>query len=343
MFKNSSKILFLIIIMLGSLMAISSNSWLGTWMGLEINLLAFIPLMNDINNLKSSEASLKYFLTQALASSILLFAVIMYMMKFNFIFQISIEENYSKMIILSSLLLKSGTAPFHFWFPEVMEGLSWTNSLILMTWQKIAPLMLISYIMLNQFIIWIICISLITGSLGGLNQTSLRKIMAFSSINHLGWMLGTMYINESIWLTYFLFYCFLSITIVMSMNMVKAFHFNQLFSSIFSSKITKLMMAINLLSLGGLPPFLGFFPKWITIQYLTINNQMFLVIIMICTTLITLFFYLRMSFSSFMMNYYENNWMTQSMYNKLSMNMFIILSFLSTFGLPILSIMFMMM
>nr|QNV11545.1 NADH dehydrogenase subunit 2 [Dolichopus simplex] len=342
MMKNSSKILFLIIIMLGSLMAVSANSWLGTWMGLEINLLAFIPLMNDINNLKSSEASLKYFLTQALASSILLFAIIMYMMKFNFIFQTNIEENFNKMIILSSLLLKSGTAPFHFWFPEVMEGLSWINSLILMTWQKIAPLMLISYIMLNQFILWIICISLITGSLGGLNQTSLRKIMAFSSINHLGWMLGAMYINENIWLIYFVFYCFLSITIIMSFNMMKAFHFNQMFSSVFSSKTTKLMMMINLLSLGGLPPFLGFLPKWITIQYMTINGQMFLVVIMIVTTLITLYFYLRMAFSTFMMNYYENNWMIESPYNSASMNFYITLSFISTFGLPLLSIMFMM-
>nr|QNE85648.1 NADH dehydrogenase subunit 2 [Poecilobothrus nobilitatus] len=343
MMKNSSKILFLIIIMMGTLMAVSANSWLGAWMGLEINLLAFIPLMNDINNLKSSEASLKYFLTQALASSILLFAIIIYMMKFNFIFQISVEENYNKMIILSALLLKSGTAPFHFWFPEVMEGMSWINSLILMTWQKIAPLMLISYIMLNQFIMWIICISLITGSLGGLNQISLRKIMAYSSINHLGWMLGAMFINENIWLTYFLFYCFLSITIVVSFNMVKVFHFNQMFSSMFASKTTKLLMMINLLSLGGLPPFLGFLPKWITIQYLTMNMQMFITMIMICTTLITLFFYLRMAFSTFMMNYYENNWMNESFYNSNMMNMYISMSFMSTFGLPLLSIMFMMM
>jgi len=71
-------------------------------------------LINDINNLKSSEASLKYFLTQALASRILLFAIIIYIIKFNFIFQTNIEENFNKIIILSSLLLKRGTAPFHF-------------------------------------------------------------------------------------------------------------------------------------------------------------------------------------------------------------------------------------
>nr|QNE85596.1 NADH dehydrogenase subunit 2 [Chrysotimus molliculus] len=334
MMKNSYKILFLLTLMLGSLMTISANSWIGAWMGLEINLLSFIPLMNDINNLKSSEASLKYFLTQALASSIFLFAIIMYMMKFNFMFQFNLENNFSKLIMMLSLLMKSGTAPFHFWFPEVMEGLSWNNVLILMTWQKLAPLMLISYI-LNSIIILIIIITLIVGSLGGLNQTSLRKILSFSSINHLGWMLSAMYLNENIWMMYFMFYSFLSFTIVKMFNMINIFHFNQMFSSFSSSKYMKMIMMINLLSLGGLPPFLGFIPKWIIIQYLSINLNMMLVVILVSMTLITLLFYLRMCFSAFMLNYYENNFMIYNSMNFKKLEFYMIFSFLSSCGLPI--------
>nr|YP_010533951.1 NADH dehydrogenase subunit 2 [Condylostylus luteicoxa]UXX49965.1 NADH dehydrogenase subunit 2 [Condylostylus luteicoxa] len=342
MIKNSSKILFILIMMLGSLIAVSANSWMSAWMGLEINLLSFIPLMNDTNNLKSSEASLKYFLTQALASSILLFAVIIYMMKFNIMFQMESKNNFSKMIILSSLLLKSGTAPFHFWFPEVMEGLSWTNSLILMTWQKLAPLMMISYIQLNEFIFIVIIISAIVGSLGGLNQTSLRKIMAFSSINHLAWMLSAMLIHVNIWLNYFLFYSLLSTTIIWMFNMFKLYHFNQMFSYFSSSKYMKTIMMINLLSLGGLPPFTGFLPKWMIIQYLSINSQILLVTVLITTTLITLFFYLRMGFSAFMLNYYENNWLFYVPFNTFNLKSFMMSTFISILGLPILSMIYIM-
>nr|QNV11700.1 NADH dehydrogenase subunit 2 [Rhamphomyia barbata] len=333
MFKNSSKILFFLILMSGTLITVSSNSWLGAWMGLEINLLSFIPLMNDVNNLMSTESSLKYFLVQALASSILLLAIIMHMLKFNLIINYYQNNMFIYMIILSTLLLKSGTAPFHFWFPTVMEGLTWMNALILMTWQKIAPLMLISYLNFNNMFFLIILLSIFIGSLGGLNQTSLKKIMAFSSINHLGWMISAMMSNESLWLFYLLLYCFLSFNLIYFFNMFKLFNINQLFSIFFNSKTIKFSLFLNLLSLGGLPPFLGFLPKWMVIQSLTINNQLLLMVLMTMMTLITLYFYLRMCYSAFMMNYYENNWMMNMYFNNNMMKIYLLFSFISTFSL----------
>nr|QNV11707.1 NADH dehydrogenase subunit 2 [Chrysotoxum bicinctum] len=339
MFNNSYKILFIFILMMSVMITISSNSWLGAWMGLEINLLSFIPLMSD-NNLMSNESSLKYFLTQALASSILLFSSILFLYQNNFINQFMFNNNYISMMILSSLLMKSGTAPFHFWFPNVMEGLNWMNALILMTWQKIAPLMLISYLILKSMLFWCILLSIIIGSLGGLNQTSLRKLMTFSSINHLGWMLMSMYSNESLWITYFLFYTFLSFNMIFLFNMFKLSHINQLFSLFMFNKYLKFSLFLNLLSLGGLPPFLGFIPKWLTIQYLTFNNQLFMMTIMIIMTLMTLFFYLRLCYTAFMLNYYENNWNYKIYLNKFMNNLYLLFSFFSTFGLFIISLMF---
>nr|QNE85655.1 NADH dehydrogenase subunit 2 [Trichina bilobata] len=342
MFKNSSKIMFYFILMIGTLITVSANSWLGVWMGLEINLLAFIPLMNDSNNLMSNEASLKYFLTQALASSVLLLAIIILMMKNNFYYQMEINFNYANLIIMSSLILKSGAAPFHFWFPGVMEGLSWMNSLILMTWQKIAPLMTISYLINQSLMIIFMLLSIIIGSLGGLNQTSLKKIMAFSSINHLGWMLAAMMSNEMMWMTYFIIYSFLSLNLIYFFNLFKMFHINQLFSTFFSSKTVKFSLMMNILSLGGLPPFIGFFPKWIVIQYLTFNNQMFLMFLMTSMTLITLFFYLRMCYSAFILNYNENNWIIQLNSNNFLMQIYLMLSFFSIFGLFLISLFYFM-
>nr|QBF01239.1 NADH dehydrogenase subunit 2 [Stegana belokobylskiji] len=340
MFINSSKILFLIIMMMGSMITITSNSWLGAWMGLEINLLSFIPLMSDNNNLMSTEASLKYFLIQALASTVLLFAVIMLMLKLNMNYYMN--SYYEMSIILSSLLLKSGAAPFHFWFPNIMEGLSWMNCLLLMTWQKIAPLMLISYINIKLLLMISIILSVIIGSLGGLNQSSLRKLMAFSSINHLGWMLMALIIDKSIWLIYFLMYSFLSFTLTFMFNNFKIFHFNQMFSLFFNSKILKFILFMNFLSLGGLPPFLGFMPKWFVIQQLSFNNQYFVLMILLMSTLITLYFYLRICYSAFMLNYFENNWMITMQMSKFNYIFYLIMSFFSIFGLILISMFYFM-
>nr|ABN72885.1 NADH dehydrogenase subunit 2 [Drosophila hubeiensis] len=340
MFNNSSKILFTTIMIIGTLITVTSNSWLGAWMGLEINLLSFIPLMSDNNNMTSTEASLKYFLTQALASTVLLFSSILLML--NNSMNIEINESSISMIIFSTLLLKSGAAPFHFWFPNMMEGLTWMNALMLMTWQKIAPLMLISYLDIKNLLLVSVILSVIVGAIGGLNQTSLRKLMAFSSINHLGWMLMSLMISESIWLIYFLFYSFLSFILTFMFNIFKLFHLNQLFSWFVNSKILKFTLFMNFLSLGGLPPFLGFLPKWLVIQQLTICNQYFVLTIMMMSTLITLFFYLRICYSAFMLNYYENNWTISTQFNNINTNLYLIFSFLSIFGLFLITLFFFM-
>nr|YP_010397525.1 NADH dehydrogenase subunit 2 [Boreoheptagyia alulasetosa]UQJ73434.1 NADH dehydrogenase subunit 2 [Boreoheptagyia alulasetosa] len=338
MFKNSYKLLFLITLMSGTLITISSTSWFGAWMGLEINLLSFIPLMMNTNNLLSSEASLKYFLTQALASSILLFGVIFFFMLSNW--SNSLMENYTNLLISSALLLKSGAAPFHFWFPSVMEGLSWNNSLILMTWQKIAPLMLVSYCFNSNFFIVIILCSILIGSLGGLNQTSLRKLMSFSSINHLGWMIAGMMNSENLWMVYFMFYSFLSFTIVFLFNNFKLFNINQMFGMFNGSSIMKFLMFLSLLSLGGLPPFMGFMPKWLIIESLISMNMFFLLTFMVTFTLITLFFYMRICYAAFLLNHNENNWTFKNFYFNKNLTFSLILTFFSIFGLMMINILY---
>nr|QHN56417.1 NADH dehydrogenase subunit 2 [Dohrniphora cornuta] len=330
MFKNSYKLLFLMTLMLGTLITVSSNSWLSAWMGLEINLLSFIPLMSDNKNLMSSESAMKYFLVQAMASSILLMIIITYMINYNMLNNF-IYSTFSNLLMISTLMLKMGMAPFHFWFPNIIEGMNWINSLILLTWQKIAPLMLMSYMMLDKIIIPMIILSMMIGALGGLNQTSLRKIMAYSSINHLGWMSSAMILNKMIWMNYFLFYSFLSFTLIFYFNFNKLFYMNQLYSIFNYSNEMKIILFMNFLSLGGLPPFLGFFPKWMVIELLSMN-QLFLITIMTLLTLLTLFFYIRMCYSSFLLNYYEIKWNNLIMMNN-HHYIYLLLSFISIFGL----------
>nr|APT41529.1 NADH dehydrogenase subunit 2 [Pressatia choti] len=339
MLFNPSKILFMSSLILGIIISISSNSWLGIWMGLEINLLSFIPLMMDESNTFSSEASLKYFLTQAMASSLLLFSIILFLNYNNMNFSLWNSLFFSKLLLINmALLIKTGAAPFHFWFPSVMNCLSWFNNWILMTIQKIAPFILIFY-SFNYYLNFIsLSLSLIFGAIGGLNQTSIRKIMAYSSINHMSWMLCSMYFSKSLWLNYFIFYIFLTTSIVFVFSMFNIFFMNQMFMYFNNNLIIKMSLFILLLSLGGLPPFIGFFPKWLVIQYLMSNNFYFIILMMVVMTLFTLYFYLQITYSAFMIDSWHFKW--SFFKNKMSYYNYIFMSlmFTSIFGLMFVSI-----
>nr|QEH58843.1 NADH dehydrogenase subunit 2 [Caroperla siveci] len=341
MLNNLVKLLFTFTLIMGTLISISSNSWFGVWAGLEINLLSFIPLMTNSSNSLTSEASLKYFLTQALASASLLFMVILSALIFstpNYLFNINLFVNT---LINSTLLLKMGAAPFHFWFPGVMEGLTWMNGLTLMTWQKIAPLMLLSYgFTLNMFSSFVIISSIVVGSLGGLNQTSLRKILAYSSISHLGWLTAALIIGENFWNLYFITYSFLTLTIIIMLKTFNLSHLNQTFSFSSIHPVLKFSLFASLLSLGGLPPFLGFLPKWLVIQSLTEADLKVMITVMVTMTLITLFYYLRIGFSAFMLSYSQMTWV--SLYPSLTPNYLfaLILAMMSTLGLTICTFIF---
>nr|QZK21480.1 NADH dehydrogenase subunit 2 [Drepanotermes sp. ANIC 0590] len=305
--NNSTKVLLLITLVSGMLVSVSSNSWLGAWMGLEINLMSFIPLMSNVKNMYNTEASLKYFIVQVLASATLLFMVVMKALTEDlFTFEGSI---YTPMIICTPLLLKSGAAPFHWWFPGVMEGLSWENCALLMTVQKAAPLMLMSYLIdINAFTLSIILMSTIVGAIGGMNQTSMRKILTYSSINHTGWMLIALTTSENLWMVYFMIYSTLALTVVSAIKLSGVSFINQTMMTNSETKLMKFMMFTSLLSLGGLPPFLGFLPKWIVIQAMIANNMAPLATIVVVTSLITLYYYLKISYSSFMILSTEPKW-----------------------------------
>uniref|UniRef100_UPI0030FE2189 NADH dehydrogenase subunit 2 n=1 Tax=Citellophilus tesquorum TaxID=506900 RepID=UPI0030FE2189 len=337
MFNSMSKLVFIFLLILSTFICISSDSWLGAWIGLEMNLLSFIPLMNNNSNSLSNEASLKYFLTQALGSIILLFSICINFISTNYFSMMFFNEVYLLMIN-SSLLLKIGAAPFHFWFPSILNSMNWMNGMLLMTWQKINPFICLSYCFNSKFIYVISLLSILVGSMGGLNSTSMRKIMAFSSISHIGWMLMSILISDSIFWFYFSFYSFISISLVLCFNYLKLFYMNQLMSNTLSST-SKFSIFIALLSMGGLPPFLGFLPKWLVIESLIKMNLLVMSLIMVMLTMITLYFYLRLAFSSLMLNNSQMYW--KFYYNNFSPKIFL-MNYFSMMFFPVLIILFMM-
>jgi NADH-ubiquinone oxidoreductase chain 2 len=108
--NNPTKILLSTTLIGGILISISSNSWLGAWIGLEINLISFIPLISSQENILTTEASLKYFVIQALASSTLMLLVIIRALTNN---GLTTEMRINEYMIIIPLLLKIGAAPLH--------------------------------------------------------------------------------------------------------------------------------------------------------------------------------------------------------------------------------------
>nr|AUJ22854.1 NADH dehydrogenase subunit 2 [Ellychnia corrusca] len=319
-------------LIISTLISISSYSWMGMWIGLEINVLSIIPILINQKSKISSEASIKYFFTQAVASTAIMFSIIMMISQYNF--SMKFLSDWALMIMNSSILMKMGMAPFHFWFPEVLEGLSWMNSMLMLTWQKIAPMVLFMYNSeFTSFILLVIMASMIISGLMAMNQISLRKIMAYSSINHMGWMISSMILSKLIWLIYFFIYIIMTISIVIILNYANIFYVSQL-STLWSMNFSmKLFFAFSMFSLAGIPPFIGFIPKWLTIQCL-VHEQMFLIsIMMILFTLIMIYVYMTLVMSTLLFNFTSNNWKTslkQFKFNNLisTLNFFMISSFL---------------
>ena len=294
-----STTLFFSTLITGTIIAVSSPNWLIVWAGLEINLLSFIPLIIQAQSHNETEGAVKYFLTQALGSSLLLFSarLFYYGTLSNINFSIPI------FIFIVRLLIKIGAAPFHFWFPRVMSILRWPLCILLATWQKIAPLIIASsFIPLasTNLIILVGVTGALIGGLGGLNQSQLRGLLAYSSIGHLGWIVSSFTMGQRYTAFYLLIYIFIRASLFILLYSSKSYSRNT--SSIITlSPIFAFSVLILLLSLGGIPPLLGFAPKWLILEALTSKGFIFSSFFLIIGSLINLFYYITI-FINFFIN-----------------------------------------
>nr|WAQ15603.1 NADH dehydrogenase subunit 2 [Hypseleotris guentheri] len=284
---------------LGTTITFASSHWLLAWMGLEINTLAIIPLMAQQHHPRAIEATTKYFLTQATAAATLLFASITNAwLTGQWDIQQMVHPVPLTMITLA-LALKIGLAPLHTWLPEVLQGLDLTTGLILSTWQKIAPFILLLQVSKTDqtMLIVLALISTLVGGWGGLNQTQLRKILAYSSIAHLGWMMLIIQFAPSLTLLALILYFVMTFSAFLTFKINNATTINTLAASWAKAPLITAMAPMILLSLGGLPPLTGFMPKWLILQEMTKQDLAPTATIAALTALLSLYFYLRLSYA----------------------------------------------
>nr|ATD83179.1 NADH dehydrogenase subunit 2 [Colaptes punctigula] len=296
-----AKLITLTSLALGTTITTSSNHWAMAWTGLEINTIAIIPMISKSHHPRAIEATIKYFLVQATASAIILFSSMINAWSTGQWDITQLTNTTSCLLLTTAIAMKLGLTPFHFWFPEVLQGSSLITALLLSTVMKLPPIaiLLLTSNSLNPHLLTLMAImSTAVGGWMGLNQTQIRKILAFSSISHLGWMaIITIYAPKLTFLT-FLLYTLLTFTIFLSLNTSNTTKLSTLMSAWTKTPMLNATLMLTLLSLAGLPPFTGFLPKWLIAQELTKQEMTPTALTIALLSLLNLFFYLRLTYFS---------------------------------------------
>nr|AHA81836.1 NADH dehydrogenase subunit 2 [Etheostoma spectabile pulchellum] len=284
---------------LGTTVTFASSHWLLAWMGLEMNTLAIIPLMAQHHHPRAVEATTKYFLTQATAAAVILFASTTNAWLTG---QWDIQQMSHPLpitLVTLALALKIGLAPVHSWLPEVLQGLDLVTGLILSTWQKLAPFALLLQLQPanSTILIALGLASTLVGGWGGLNQTQLRKILAYSSIAHLGWMILVLQFSPSLTLLTLLTYFVMTLSAFLVFKLNKSTSINVLATSWAKAPALTALAPLILLSLGGLPPLTGFMPKWLILQELAKQDLAPAATLAAMSALLSLYFYLRLTYA----------------------------------------------
>nr|YP_004841916.1 NADH dehydrogenase subunit 2 [Chelus fimbriata]ADN12050.1 NADH dehydrogenase subunit 2 [Chelus fimbriata] len=266
-----AKGLMVVSLTMGPLLTMMSNHWILAWCGLEISTLSIIPLIAQQHHPRAIEAATKYFLIQAMASSMLLFSTIFNSWDLGQWNTTLLYNNTSCTLLTVALAMKLGLSPFHLCLPEVLQGTNTKTAMLLTTWQKLAPLTLLmmTHQHLNTPLLLLMgVLSAFLGGWGGLNQTQLRKMMAFSSIAHLGWMTIILTMSPKLTLLTFYLYSMMTISMFLMMEHLKTDKMSTIMTSWTKAPLMNSTMMMILMSLGGMPPLTGFSQKWLILQEL---------------------------------------------------------------------------
>ena len=307
---------------LGMMVMISSNDLILFYVGLELQSLALYVLASfNRDQLKSSEAGLKYFVLSALSSGLLLYGCSLIYgfsgsTNFNIISDTMNSTNYGLtfgiVFILVGLSFKISAVPFHMWAPDVYEGSPTSVTLFFAIVPKIAALtafvrfLYIPFINLidqwQSILIFLSIASMIFGAVAAIGQKNLKRLVAYSSIGHIGYTLAGLSVgtNEGIQSSI----VYISIYIVMNLGLFSCLLMmkrdDQYFETIDdlsglskNHPLLSVSLLVILFSLAGIPPLAGFFAKFYVFKSVIEQSMYFLAIVGLLSTVIAAFYYLR--------------------------------------------------
>nr|AEF12774.1 NADH dehydrogenase subunit 2 [Amphibolurus centralis] len=286
-------------IIIGTLTVTSANHWLTAWLGLELNMISILPMITKQKHHRSTEAATKYFLTQATASALMLFSSTLNAWQTGSWNITQLNNELACIFMISALTMKMGAAPAHFWLPEVLQGSTLTTTLLITTWQKIAPITLlytISNHTQSNILLPIGLLSILVGGWGGINQTQLRKMMAYSSIAHLGWTMTAISIAPNIALMNIIIYMTMSTPFFLLLTTTSSKTLQTITTTWIHTPTATIIMTFLMLSMAGLPPLTGFTPKLLILDKLITHKLTLTAATMALLSLLSLIFYLRTTY-----------------------------------------------
>ena len=336
-------LLFVLFATLGSFILISSNNFLTAFIGIELQSLSlYLMAAFNTKNLESNEAGIKYFSLGALSSGFLLFGISMVYfdnssIQFSEIEHVSYFTEIGLALILIALFFKVSAAPFHIWTPDVYQGSPTISVLFFATLPKFASLIFLFRFFLEMdissypsllFIFKTVCIlSLLIGAYGAITQTVIKRLLAFSSINHIGFILLSIlsfkFLSQGIFFFYLLIYLVTNFGVFsVLLTLRNSSGELKLISDLSGLKTHNKSKAIALLvlffSLAGIPPFAGFFAKFFILSASMNEGFIYLSLIAVLSSVIAAFYYLRVIKNMFF-NEGEKNLIQNSMfYNSLT-------------------------
>ena len=307
---------------LGMMVMISSNDLMVFYMGLELQSLALYVLATfNRDQLKSSEAGLKYFVLSALSSGLLLYGCSLIYgfsgsTNFNLISnQLNSNEyvlTFGIVFILVGLAFKISAVPFHMWAPDVYQGSPTTVTLFFTMVPKIAALTVFIRFLYVPFlnlidqwqmiIVFLSIASMLFGAIAAIGQTNIKRLIAYSSIGHIGYTLAGLATgsNEGIQssIVYISIYIIMNLALFSCLLMLK--RNNEYYEEIEdlsglskNHPLLSLSLLIILFSLAGIPPLAGFFAKFYIFKAVLEQSMYFLAIVGLLSTVIAAFYYLR--------------------------------------------------
>uniref|UniRef100_A0AAU8BS96 NADH-ubiquinone oxidoreductase chain 2 n=1 Tax=Tenguna medogensis TaxID=3229002 RepID=A0AAU8BS96_9HEMI len=277
---NSSNMMFLLMMIMTTIMTLSSNNIMMMWMAMEMNLISFMPILTSSKKMK--DFSMKYLIIQSTSSSLMLMSILI-----NLIIECPINESVTLMI---SMLMKLGVMPFHLWMPTLMQMSSWNTCLLMMTIQKLIPVLITVQLTKINLLVTPMIMSMIIAPMVMIMQTSTKKIMAYSSIASTPLMIMSLQSSKFQFMMFMTAYSMVNISITKLMEKKSLNYTNQINNQ---TKWIKLMIMINMISMSGMPPTLGFFAKWIVIQS-SMQTSIMLTISIISSSIMLTYTYLNM-------------------------------------------------
>nr|BCG28143.1 NADH dehydrogenase subuinit 2 [Hygrobates taniguchii] len=269
------------LLLLSPFAAISSKNWLLIWVMLEISSFSFIMFLTSENK---KEITLMYFLVQSISSAFLLISVGM-KSKSEFFYE---ENNFmASSLFIISIITKMGVVPMHMWMVEISRKMGGMNLFLFLTIQKIAPIIVATK---NINFSYLITLIIMSGAISVLLQVAcvfLAELLTYSSISHTGWMLFSSLSNYKITTFYFIVYALILMLIVKGMM-------GKSLKMISTSGMKSKSLALNLISLSGTPPLMGFIPKWLVLTQNSIQfNLKILNTILVLLSSLNAFIYIR--------------------------------------------------